>query len=152
MEDTLPKKVKKPRKKNYINNEDFANVVEKWINDSKEAGERVEIPYYMAECFLKIVKGLGSKKNFSGYTYILDMKSEAIEHCVKYADRFNVEKSRNAFAYFTQISFNAFIQMINKEKKIAKLKFDMAGESMVNSHKWDRNLISSSEDKSKKDG
>lgn len=145
MEDTTPKFTKKPRKKNYINNRDFANSVHGWVVESRELGERADMPDYMAECFLKIVKGLGRKKNFSGYLFLDDMKSQAIEQCVRYADRFNIEKSENAFAYFTQISYHAFIQMINKEKKIAKTKFDMAGESMINSHKWNRNLISSSE-------
>lgn len=139
--------------KNYINNRDFTNTIAEWIAEDKILKEnfegpaeeyiRLAIPDYVAESFYKIVKGMASKRNFSGYTYIEDMKSEALEHCVKYADRFNIEKSQNAFAYFSQIAFNAFIQLINKEKKYAGFKFELTRDSMENAHKFDRNLISS---------
>lgn len=144
--------------KNYINNRDFTNTIAAWIEEDKRLkGEcedlekyiRLAIPDYVAESFIKIVTGMASKRNFSGYTYIQDMKSEALEHCVKYADRFNIEKSQNAFAYFSQITFNAFIQLINKEKKYAGFKFELTRDSIENAHKFDRNLITSSVEKKK---
>ena len=127
------------RKRNYINNIDFANTLIDWI----ESGAVQPIPDYVANCFLQIVTRYGTKMNFSGYTYLQDMKSEALEHCVKDANRFNKEKSVNAFAYFTQITHNAFIQYINKEKKLATFKFDMVRDSMENAHRLDWNNISS---------
>lgn len=129
--------------KNYINNKEFTQCLADW----KERGAPKPVPDYAAESFLKIVKGIASKRNFSGYTYIEDMKSEALEHCIKYADRFKIEKSTNAFAYFSQITYNAFIQYINKEKKYANFKFELNREGIENSHKFDRNLISSSEER-----
>lgn len=144
--------------KNYINNRDFTNTIAEWIAENKKLKEKCKepekyqrtlIPDYVAEAFYKIVTGMASKRNFSGYTYIEDMKSEALEHCVKYADRFNIEKSQNAFAYFSQITFNAFIQLINKEKKYAGFKFELTRDSMENAHKFDRNLISSAVERKK---
>lgn len=129
--------------KNYINNRDFTNTIAKWIAESGEP----PIPDYVAESFYKIVNGMATKRNFSGYTFIEDMKSEALEHCVKYANRFNIEKSQNAFAYFSQIAYNAFLQLINKEKKHATFKFNLIKESMENAHRHDRNLITRSEEK-----
>lgn len=133
------------KKKRYINNKDFADSLIEWVKlcKSNTGKHRPDIPMYIAECFMKIVNGLGQKRNFSGYTYLPDMKSEALEHCVKYADRFNSEKSTNAFSYFTQITYNAFIQYINREKKLATFKFEMTRESVENAHKWDYNRIAS---------
>ena len=48
-----------------------------------------------------------------------------------------MEKSTNAFAYFTQITHNAFIQFINKEKKFSNMKFNMVRDSVENSHNMD---------------
>ena len=126
------------RKKNYVNNVDFSAVLDEWI----KSGSETPIPDYIAECFLQIVNRYGTKKNFSGYTYIEDMKSEALEHCTRYANRFDTKKSTNAFAYFTQITHNAFIQYINKEKKLSDFKFDLLKESVDNSHRMDYNNIS----------
>ena len=130
--------------KRYINNIDFANTLVEW----KSGGAIHPMPNYLADCFLQIVNRYGKKRNFSGYTYIDDMKSEALEHCVKYADRFKYEKSTNAFAYFTQITHNAFIQFIKKEKKIANFKFDIVRDATENAHKLDYTTISSVKERS----
>lgn len=123
--------------KSYINNGEFFKAILKW----REDGCPKPIPNYIAECFMNIVKEYGTKRNFSGYSYIQDMKSEALEHCVRYADRFDPEKSRNPFSYFTQITHNAFIQFLNKEKKISKLKFHLTEEKLPNAHKYNYNFI-----------
>ena len=51
------------------------------------------------------------------YTYKDEMVSDAIENCVMYFESFDPEKSKNPFAYFTQIIFFAFVRRILKEKK-----------------------------------
>jgi len=122
----------------YLNNKDFLTEMVRW----KDQGYKKPIPDTIASFFIGIVSGIASKTNFSGYTYIEDMKSEALEHCVKYADRFDPEKSKNPFGYFSQIAWNAFLQTIKKEKKYATLCFDINKESVENSHKFNRNLIS----------
>ena len=45
------------------------------------------------------------------------MVSDGIENCLQYAQNFNPEKSKNPFAYFTQIIYYAFLRRIAKEKK-----------------------------------
>ena len=45
------------------------------------------------------------------------MISDGIENCLQYASNFNPDKSKNPFAYFTQIIYYAFIRRIQKEKK-----------------------------------
>tara|TARA_R110002073_G_scaffold4876_1_gene30944 strand:- start:231 stop:563 length:333 start_codon:yes stop_codon:yes gene_type:complete len=45
------------------------------------------------------------------------MISDGIENCLQYVENFNPEKSKNPFAYFTQIIYYAFLRRIAKEKK-----------------------------------
>ena len=51
-----------------------------------------------------------------------DMISYGIENCVQYIHNFDPEKSRNPFAYFTQIIHYAFLRRIQKEKKQLDIK------------------------------
>ena len=50
------------------------------------------------------------------------MISDGIENSLMYIDNFDPEKSRNPFAYFTQIIYFAFVRRITKEKKQQKIK------------------------------
>jgi len=50
------------------------------------------------------------------------MISDGIENCLQYMDNFDPEKSKNPFAYFTQIIYYAFIRRIQKEKKQQQVK------------------------------
>ena len=45
------------------------------------------------------------------------MISDGIENCLQYVNNFNPEKSKNPFAYFTQIIYWSFVRRIQKEKK-----------------------------------
>ena len=80
------------------------------------------IPNYLGECFLKIATHLSYKPNFVNYMFREDMISDGIENCVQYIHNFDPEKSRNPFAYFTQIIHYAFLRRIQKEKKQLDIK------------------------------
>ena len=80
------------------------------------------IPNYLGECFLKIANHLSYKPNFVNYMFREDMISDGIENCVQYIHNFDPEKSRNPFAYFTQIIHYAFLRRIQKEKKQLDIK------------------------------
>ena len=51
------------------------------------------------------------------------MISDGIENSLQYIDNFDPEKSKNPFAYFTQIIYFAFIRRIQKEKKQLYIKY-----------------------------
>ena len=51
-----------------------------------------------------------------------DMISDGIDNCVQYIHNFDPEKSKNPFAYFTQIIHYAFLRRIQKEKKQLDIK------------------------------
>ena len=80
------------------------------------------IPNYLGDCFLKIATHLSYKPNFVNYMFREDMISDGIENCVQYIHNFDPEKSKNPFAYFTQIIHYAFLRRIQKEKKQLDIK------------------------------
>ena len=57
------------------------------------------------------------------------MISDGIENCLQYLNNFNPKKSKNPFAYFTQIIYYAFIRRIQKEKKQTTIKHKLISEA-----------------------
>ena len=98
--------------------------------DGKENGEiqKPMIPDYAGECFLKIAERQSHRPNFINYAFREEMVSDGIENCVMYASNFNPEKSSNPFAYFTQITYYAFLRRIEKEKKQLYIKYKTMDE------------------------
>lgn len=119
--------MKKEDKKNsahYIDNKLFLQEITKYRNlvqahKAKEEGRdsKPRVPNYLGECFVKIANHLAYKSNFINYTYRDEMILDGIENCITYIDNFDPAKSSNPFAYFTQITYYAFIRRIQREKK-----------------------------------
>lgn len=129
-EETIPMPAQdtKPAKANhYINNEEFlAALLEHRANvlAAKENGEDPpRISNYLGDCFIKIARHLSYKSNFINYSYKDEMISDAIENCLAVVNNFDPAKSKNPFAYFTQITFFAFVRRIQKEKKQLQTKY-----------------------------
>ena len=117
----------RPKKsEHYVNNKDFLAALEQYAIDVERAKEKElpkpQIPRYIGECFLKIANHLSYKPNFVNYMFKDDMICDGIENCVRYIHNFNPEKSKNPFAYFTQIIYYAFLRRIQQEKKQLEIK------------------------------
>ena len=117
----------RPKKsEHYVNNKDFLAALEQYAIDVERAKEKElpkpQIPRYIGECFLKIANHLSYKPNFVNYMFKDDMICDGIENCVRYIHNFNPDKSKNPFAYFTQIIYYAFLRRISQEKKQLEIK------------------------------
>ena len=117
---------KRKRSIHYVNNKEFLAALIKYREDVEIAQIRDKpkpvIPRYIGECFLKIANHLSFKPNFVNYMFKEDMISDGIENCVQYIHNFDPEKSRNPFAYFTQIIHYAFLRRIQREKRQLEIK------------------------------
>ena len=89
---------------------------------AKQWKGKPQITNYLGSCFLKIATHLSYKPNFVNYMFREDMISDGIENCVQYIHNFNPEKSKNPFAYFTQIIHYAFLRRIQREKRQLEIK------------------------------
>ena len=122
----------------YVNNAQFSQAVVDYVasaNQATEAGKDVPIVTdYIASCFLKIAEGLSHKSNFVRYTFREEMVMDAVENCLRAIKNYNLEAATrtgkpNAFAYFTQISWYAFLRRIQKEKREQDIKLKFINES-----------------------
>ncbi len=113
--------------KHYVNNADFlAALIEykkKCDEAKKNSKSEPQIPNYIGECFLKIAEHLSRKPNFISYSFRDEMIADGIENCLMYFRNFDPDKSKNPFAYFTQIIYYAFLRRIMKEKKQLYVKY-----------------------------
>lgn len=125
--------MKPTEKPHYVNNRDFSNAVNEYVikaNAAKEADAPIpQITNYIGECFLRISEGLSHKHNFARYTYREEMVMDAVENCIKAINNYDIEKATrtgkpNAFSYFTQIAYFAFLRRIEKEKKVQDIKWN----------------------------
>ena len=125
----MPRKNKKSA--HYVNNADFSNAVVEYVktvNEAKSSNQTLpKVPDYIAQCFLSIAEGLSHKSNFIRYTYREEMVMDAVENCLKAIENYSIEAATrtgkpNAFAYFTQITWFAFLRRITKEKKQQEIK------------------------------
>ena len=140
--ETKPKvKIKPKDKPHYVNNAQFSQAVVDYVTDlnlQREAKVPLlpKVPDYIAMCFLKICEGLSHKSNFVRYTYREEMVMDAVENCLKAIENYNLEAATrtgkpNAFAYFTQISWFAFLRRIEKEKKQQDIKMRYMEQSGI---------------------
>ena len=122
----------------YVNNKDFSAAVVEYVKSVQEAdasGDPTpEVPQYIAECFLKIAEGLSHKSNFVRYTYREEMVMDAVENCLKAITNYDIDAATrsgnpNAFAYFTQISYYAFVRRIQREKRQSDIRMKFMEES-----------------------
>ena len=117
---------KRKRSEHYVNNKEFLAALITYRENVEIARlqdkPKPVIPRYIGECFLKIANHLSFKPNFVNYMFKEDMISDGIENCVQYIHNFDPEKSKNPFAYFTQIIHYAFLRRIQREKRQLEIK------------------------------
>ena len=125
-------KIKPKDKPHYVNNREFSEAVYDYALESTKAKSKnktvPKVTDYIATCFLKIAEGLSHRPNFVRYTYREEMVLDAVENCLRAIGNYDISTTTrtgkpNAFSYFTQICYYAFIRRITKEKKQQDIKF-----------------------------
>ena len=131
---------KRSKNVHYVNNQEFSAAVVDYVGtvkEAKDAGKPIPVVTdYVATCFLRIAENLSHKSNFIRYTYREEMVMDAVENCLKAVENYDINASTrtgkpNAFAYFTQIIWYAFLRRITKEKKQQDIKEKYLSQSGV---------------------
>jgi hypothetical protein len=89
----------------------------------------------LAEMYLLMVARYGQRGNWRGYTYIDEMKGQALLQLSQMGLQFNEAKSDNPFSYFTASVKNSFTRILNLEKRNQNIRDDLleqAGQAPSN--------------------
>ena len=130
------KTTKRQQKQHYVDNQEFLGEIIKYKEkvriDAEKGDPKPRVNNYIGGCFLKIATHLSYRPNFINYMYKDDMVCDGIENCIQYIDNFDPAKSKNPFAYFTQIVYYAFLRRIAKEKRQMDIKEKIIEKSGYN--------------------
>jgi len=129
----MKRTIKNPE--HYVDNKEFLEHMIRFKEETKKAidenKEAPRIPDELGTIFVKIATHLSFKSNFINYGFREDMIADGIENCIQYIQNFDPDKSKNPFAYFTQIIYYAFLRRIQKEKKQLYVKYKSLENSQI---------------------
>ena len=93
---------------------------------SKEHGRITE---ELGKMFLMLAERYAQRSNWRGYTYVDEMKGQAILQLSQIGLQFDESKSENPFAYYTAAVTNSFTRVLNIEKRNQNIRDDMLEEN-----------------------
>lgn len=91
--------------------------------------ERGSITNKLAKMFILMVNKYGQRGNWRGYTYIDEMKGQALLQLAQMGLQFDESRSDNPFSYYTQSLQNSFTRVLNLEKRNQDLRDDLLIDS-----------------------
>ena len=110
----------------FVENEEFLRLLKEYKETKNETSVQFDLKKnretynLIGVIFDNMAKKLLYSPKFINYTddWKNEMYSEAVYNCCRYINSFNTVTHNNPFAYFTQVMWNSFLQVLNKEKKI----------------------------------
>jgi hypothetical protein len=125
-----------PFKQYVLVNDQFVEVVRSHWRGDFTTGEfcpdRGRVSNELARMYMLLVDNIAKRPNWRYYTYLDEMRCQALLSLTKYGLKFNEAKSKNPFAFYTTVVNNAFLMILNDEKKSQVIRDDlleMAGQS-----------------------
>jgi hypothetical protein len=99
------------------------------IEEGKFSKDHGRITENLGKMFLKLSERYAQRSNWRGYTYVEEMKGQAILQLSQIGLQFDESKSENPFAYYTAAVTNSFTRVLNIEKKMQNIRDDMLEEN-----------------------
>ena len=91
--------------------------------------EHGSITNELGKMYLKLVDRYSQRSNWRGYTYVDEMRGQALLQLAMIGLQFNEAKSDNPFAYYTAAVNNSFTRVLNIEKKNQNIRDDILIDS-----------------------
>jgi hypothetical protein len=83
----------------------------------------------LGKMFIKLSERYAQRSNWRGYTYVDEMRGQAILQLSQIGLQFDESKSENPFAYYTAAVTNSFTRVLNLEKKNQNIRDDLLQEA-----------------------
>ena len=117
-----------PPFKHYILKDgQFVEVLRSHWKGDQFCTDHGKITHRLAFMFMKLVDKYSQRGNWRGYTYIDEMKSQALVQLSQVGLQFDESRSitPNPFAYYTAVITASFTRVLNIEKKNQSIRDDM---------------------------
>lgn len=86
----------------------------------------------LARAYIKLCERYSMRGNWRGYTYVDEMRGQALLQLSQIGLQFNEQKSNNPFAYYTAAINNSFTRVLNLEKRSQNIRDDLLEEEGLN--------------------
>lgn len=118
-----------PFKHYIIRNNEAIEVGRSHFHNGKFSLDNGYITDNLARMFLLLVNKIAQSGNWRGYTYLDEMKGQAMLQLSQMGLCFDEYKSDNPFAYYTAAINHSFTRVLNIEKKNQKIRDDLLIDS-----------------------
>jgi DNA-directed RNA polymerase specialized sigma subunit len=126
----------------YLDNPSFSRQLGLWAAAKRQAiltgTKHPPMPDSVAEGIMLIADHYSNRCNFYRYTYIDDMRSEAVLGCIKYCHNFDLDKTNNGHSYCTTLIHHSFIRAIQTESQQTYIKAKFLRDNTTRSHNLQR--------------
>jgi hypothetical protein len=95
------------------------------VEKGKFSKDHGRITENLGKMFIKLSERYAQRSNWRGYTYVEEMRGQAILQLSQIGLQFDESKSENPFAYYTAAVTNSFTRVLNIEKKNQNIRDDM---------------------------
>ena len=99
------------------------------VKTGKFSKDHGRITENLGRMYIKLSERYAQRSNWRGYTYIEEMKGQAILQLSQIGLQFDESKSENPFAYYTAAVTNSFTRILNLEKKMQNIRDDLLEEN-----------------------
>ena len=99
------------------------------ISNGEFSVDHGRITNKLGTMFLKLVERYSHRANWRGYTYVDEMRGQALVQLSQIGLQFNEAKSDNPFAYYTAAVNNSFTRILNLEKRNQMIRDDILIDS-----------------------
>jgi hypothetical protein len=112
----------------YVNDEVVEVARSHWqgsMSNGNFCVDHGQISNELGTMYLKLVERYSHRANWRGYTYVDEMRGQALVQLSQIGLQFNEAKSDNPFAYYTAAVNNSFTRVLNLEKRNQTIRDDI---------------------------
>lgn len=95
------------------------------LDNGKFSVDHGRLSESLAKMFMMLCHRYSMRSNWRGYTYVDEMRSQALLQLSQIALQFDESKSQNPFAYYTAAVNNSFTRVLNMEKRNQGMRDDL---------------------------
>jgi hypothetical protein len=95
------------------------------LDNGKFSKDHGRITENLGRMYIKLSERYAQRSNWRGYTYVDEMRGQAILQLSQIGLQFDESKSENPFAYYTAAVTNSFTRVLNLEKKSQNIRDDL---------------------------